>query len=225
MAEIDARLTREIHEAGLAGGIVFSWLDEWFKHTWVTIDLEQPAERTRLWHNVMDAEQNYGLLGEYAGNSATPEPGGDPSRWRATLPLLERHGGPVALRVGADPSYLYLALEGRLTPTCATSWASTPTDTNAERQRCRVCRSRAMSGLSSRSCCATPPRPNSWWRRGTTHTSDRAPATVRRRSMRFTTNPRRWRWGGLGGAGIHSSSPPTGGASAATGTPIRPEEQ
>jgi tetratricopeptide (TPR) repeat protein len=111
MATIDARLTREIREAGLAGGIVFAWLDEWFKHTWVTVDLELPAERTRLWHNVMDAEQNYGLLGEYAGSAdATPEPGGDLARWRA-LSLLERSDA-VGVRVGTDPSYLYIALEG-----------------------------------------------------------------------------------------------------------------
>ena len=111
MAAIDVRLTREIREAGLAGGIVFAWLDEWFKHTWVTIDLELPAERTRLWHNVMNAEQNYGLLGEYAGAAdATPVPGGDTARWRA-LPLLDRNDS-IALRVGADPAYLYLVLEG-----------------------------------------------------------------------------------------------------------------
>jgi len=111
MAAIDVRLTREIREAGLAGGIVFAWLDEWFKHTWVTIDLELPAERTRLWHNVMDAEQNYGLLGEYAGAAdATPQPGGDAARWRG-LPLVERSGA-IALRVGADPSYLYIVLDG-----------------------------------------------------------------------------------------------------------------
>lgn len=111
MAEIDARLTREIRDAGAAGGILFSWLDEWFKHTWVTIDLEVPAARTRLWHNVEDAEQHYGLLGEYAGPSpGTPEPGGDPKAWEA-LPLV---GGrdALTLRVGADPSYLYLALAG-----------------------------------------------------------------------------------------------------------------
>jgi hypothetical protein len=59
----------------------------------------------------MDAEQNYGLLGEYAGAAdATPEPGGDAARWRA-LPLLEQ-GDCVALRVGADPSYLYVVLDG-----------------------------------------------------------------------------------------------------------------
>jgi len=111
MASIDARLTREVRAAGAAGGVLFAWLDEWFKHTWVTTDLEVPAERTRLWHNLENAEQNYGLLGEYAGPAdATPEPGGDPAVWQA-LPLLER-GAALALRVGADPSYLYVALAG-----------------------------------------------------------------------------------------------------------------
>jgi tetratricopeptide (TPR) repeat protein len=111
MAQLDARLTREVRESGAAGGILFAWLDEWFKHTWVTIDLEVPAERTRLWHNVEDAEQHYGLLGEYAGPlDSTPELGGDASRWRALAELAR--DGTLALRVGADPSYLYVALEG-----------------------------------------------------------------------------------------------------------------
>src|SRR5205814_4098548 len=44
MAEIDARLTREVRAAGAAGGVLFAWLDEWFKHTWVTIDLEVRSE-------------------------------------------------------------------------------------------------------------------------------------------------------------------------------------
>src|SRR5437867_7151749 len=113
MAEIEARLTREVRAAGAAGGVLFAWLDEWFKHTWVTIDLEVPAERSRLWHNMEDAEQHYGLMGEYAGASAdaTPEPGGDPAVWQA-LPVLAG-GDSLVLRVGADPSYLYVALAGR----------------------------------------------------------------------------------------------------------------
>src|SRR5438034_473249 len=113
MADIDARLTREVRAAGAAGGVLVAWLDEWFKHTWVTIDLEVPAERSRLWHNVEDAEQHYGLMGEYGGASgdATPAPGGDPAVWRA-LPVLAR-ADSLVLRVGADPSYLYVALAGR----------------------------------------------------------------------------------------------------------------
>src|SRR3989449_2105617 len=52
-------------------------------------------------------------MGEYAGASAdaTPQPGGDPAVWRA-LPVLAR-GDSLVLRVGADPSYLYVALAGR----------------------------------------------------------------------------------------------------------------
>lgn len=112
MAAFDVRLTSEIREAGLAGGVLFSWLDEWFKHNWPVIDLEAPADRTRLWHNAMDAEQSYGLLGEYAGDSATlPVLGGDPGRWLA-LQVLQ-HDDRITLRVGADAAYLYLALEDR----------------------------------------------------------------------------------------------------------------
>jgi len=108
MAEIDVRLTREIRDAGLAGGILFAWLDEWFKHSWVVIDLEAPPERTPHWHNVMGPEQHYGLLGQYAGLATRPTPGGPPAAWRALRELAR--DGALTLRVGADPAYLYVAL-------------------------------------------------------------------------------------------------------------------
>ncbi|HSR92953.1 MAG TPA: hypothetical protein VLK88_16735 [Gemmatimonadales bacterium] len=116
MARIDARLTREIKEAGAAGGIVFAWIDEWFKKNWIVIDYEIPLENTRQWHNVMDAEQNYGLLGMYAGEEErTPVPGGILSRWLALEPFVTdstaQEGAPRVLRVGSDESYLYLAVE------------------------------------------------------------------------------------------------------------------
>lgn len=116
MAAIDARLTREIREAGLAGGIIFAWLDEWFKKNWIVIDYEIPLENTRQWHNMMDAEQNYGILGMYAGDAATtPELGGDVTRWRALDELASAPGAtearPGRLRAGSDESYLYLAVE------------------------------------------------------------------------------------------------------------------
>lgn len=110
MADQDVRLTREIHEAGLAGGILFAWQDEWFKHNWVVIDLELPRDRTRLWDNTMDAEQQYGLLGHYPGNAVHPSPelGGDPAPWKALAPVGD--SGGVTLRAGSDEGYLYLAL-------------------------------------------------------------------------------------------------------------------
>jgi len=112
MAAIDARLTREIHESGAAGGILFSWMDEWFKRNWVVIDFEIPLENTRQWSNVMDAEQHYGLLGQYGGRAgATPEPGGAPARWLALPKIGSGSGTLKALRAGSDPAYVYLTLE------------------------------------------------------------------------------------------------------------------
>jgi hypothetical protein len=116
MAAIDARLTREIQQAGAAGSILFAWLDEWFKKNWAVIDYEIPLENTRLWHNVMDAEQNYGILGEYAGNPlGTPRLGGNPQLWRA-LPLLQQAQTasgwtPRSLRVGSNESFVFIAAE------------------------------------------------------------------------------------------------------------------
>ncbi|MFL5402310.1 MAG: tetratricopeptide repeat protein [Gemmatimonadales bacterium] len=112
MAAIDARLTREIRQAGAAGSIVFAWMDEWFKKNWAVIDYEIPRENTRLWHNVMDAEQNYGILGQYAGSIQAPTLGGAPGRWRS-LPVIQegRAGALHRLRAAADESFLLVAVE------------------------------------------------------------------------------------------------------------------
>lgn len=116
MAAINSRLTREIRAAGAAGAMLFAWLDEWFKKNWVVTEYQIPAENTRLWRNVMDAEQNYGIMGMYAGDErATPRLGGDPERWRR-MTLVQRaadpgSSGPRRLWAGADESFYYLAAE------------------------------------------------------------------------------------------------------------------
>ena len=116
MASINTRLTREIRESGAAGAILFAWMDEWFKKNWAVIEYEIPVDNTRLWHNVMDAEQHYGIMGMYAGTAgASPRLGGDPERWRA-LTLVQGGSdssgwGPRRLRAGADESFYYLAVE------------------------------------------------------------------------------------------------------------------
>ncbi|NNG15934.1 MAG: hypothetical protein HKM89_05575 [Gemmatimonadales bacterium] len=115
MAAIDARLTREIKESGAAGGILFAWLDEWFKHNWAVIDLEIPAGHNPRWLNVMDAEQQYGILGMYPGDSgATPVLGGDPAVW-SNLSIVQQteamaQDSATTLHVGGDEAFLYLAL-------------------------------------------------------------------------------------------------------------------
>lgn len=114
MAAIDARLAREIRESGAAGGIVFAWIDEWFKKNWVVANFETPAEHDPRWHNVMDPEENYGILGQYSGTATRPVPGGEAARWVTGEPIDRRTGGlrysPEAVHLQADAAYLYVAV-------------------------------------------------------------------------------------------------------------------
>jgi hypothetical protein len=54
------RMYRNIYDSRYCGGIVFSWMDEWFKTTWITNPLS--SKNRRLWHYVTSAENNYGLI-------------------------------------------------------------------------------------------------------------------------------------------------------------------
>jgi len=57
------RMLNTMEEANCGGGMVFAFMDEWFKRTWVTDAFDYPAERRILWHNITAAEQNFGLIG------------------------------------------------------------------------------------------------------------------------------------------------------------------
>ncbi|MFT3738652.1 MAG: T9SS type A sorting domain-containing protein [Breznakibacter sp.] len=61
--ENNIRLFDNILEAGCGGGIMFAWIDEWFKRTWITDPMDFLADRRILWQNITAAEQNFGLLG------------------------------------------------------------------------------------------------------------------------------------------------------------------
>lgn len=56
------RLLDNIKEEDCAGGIQFSWIDEWFKRTWITDPIDYNPEARVNWHNITSAEQNYGLI-------------------------------------------------------------------------------------------------------------------------------------------------------------------
>lgn len=111
-ARINARLTREIHAAGAAGAGLFAIIDEWFKKNWLVIDFEQPLERNRLWLNVLDAEQNYGVIAMRPGvRDSTITVDGDLRDWGGRGRLFAAdHGALRALHVTHDEAWVYLAL-------------------------------------------------------------------------------------------------------------------
>lgn len=59
--KINKRLFQSIVSEGFAGGIVFSWQDEWFKRTWNTMDYDDPNRRP-YWANLQTNEQRFGLI-------------------------------------------------------------------------------------------------------------------------------------------------------------------
>ena len=114
-AKMEVRLAAEIREVGAGGAIIFAWMDEWFKRNWFSMAFALPAERARLWHNMLSPEQHYGLLALRPGAEVTtPLPGGDAARWHA-LPTLQSGrlfgADSATLRVGNDEGFVYIALE------------------------------------------------------------------------------------------------------------------
>lgn len=61
--DCDIRMYGNMLEAGCGGGVMFAWIDEWFKRTWITDPMDFLMDRRIIWHNITAAEQNFGLLG------------------------------------------------------------------------------------------------------------------------------------------------------------------
>jgi hypothetical protein len=57
------RMLENISDANCGGGVMFAWIDEWFKRTWITDPMDFLMDRRIIWHNIVAAEQNFGLIG------------------------------------------------------------------------------------------------------------------------------------------------------------------
>jgi len=107
--EQDARMFRDIHDSGCAGGMLFAWIDEWFKKNWLVIDDEVPLERKPLWYNVEDAEENYGLIAYHPGAAGPAiRIDGKAGDWAQVPDYLA--GPDLRLKVLADEGWLNLGL-------------------------------------------------------------------------------------------------------------------
>lgn len=118
-----ARMTRNLAEAGWAGGLISEWQDQWYRASWLTRPLAIPPERQLLWNNRLDPDQGFGLW--------TYDPAGEAqffssfTGWNAAPPLYVKDRGPAqslpdgwdaertlrSLKVSSDAAFVYLRLE------------------------------------------------------------------------------------------------------------------
>ncbi|TBL72498.1 hypothetical protein EYB31_29100 [Paenibacillus thalictri] len=111
--QINASLLQDIAGAGMAGGIVFSWQDEWFKRTWNTMHFEIPQTRRKMWTNVLTNEQHFGIVAELSGKDGPLKIDGDASDWQALkeddkMKLPGTYPGWKSIWMTHDEAYVYI---------------------------------------------------------------------------------------------------------------------
>ncbi|GAB6169493.1 hypothetical protein JCM1393_19530 [Clostridium carnis] len=107
-AEIIRELYEDILKENMAGAVVFSWQDEWFKRSWNTNELVD-LERAAYWSDEQTNEQFYGLLAFDPGKEKTKSyPDGNVEEWENKKATVEDE--KVKLYIDSDERYLYFRI-------------------------------------------------------------------------------------------------------------------
>ncbi|AXI00208.1 family 2 glycosyl transferase [Sporosarcina sp. PTS2304] len=107
--EMLLHMLRDMHTADLAGGIAFSWQDEWFKRTWNNNDLDVRDSRP-FWSNTQTNEQHFGLLAFDPGEAASrTDIDGKVSDW--TADSLFYTDDRKQMFVKSDEAYVYIRVD------------------------------------------------------------------------------------------------------------------
>ncbi|SFC33084.1 hypothetical protein SAMN04488102_10523 [Alkalibacterium subtropicum] len=105
---IDVRLFEDIRHQGAAGGILFTWQDEWFKRTWNTMKLDDP-DRRPYWSNMQTNEQHFGLLSFETHKKPLD---GSRDKWQAEEISAEKEDGLLhSISASHDEAYLYFMID------------------------------------------------------------------------------------------------------------------
>ncbi|PYV16809.1 MAG: hypothetical protein DMG21_10545 [Acidobacteria bacterium] len=91
-----------MYDAGAAGGIIFEWLDEWFRRSWIVHNFETPVDRKPFWFDFMDPAEGYGLMAAEPHGAQTHRLTGEPSEpgWTNLYTDLKAAGGSIFQKVG-----------------------------------------------------------------------------------------------------------------------------
>lgn len=109
--EINVKMMKTIGETGLAGEVLFSWFDEWFKNNRLFVPYHLPPERRAFWFNAQNAEQTFGLLGMYPGYpSKKCTLSGNNQEWDEAQVL---YAGAVQCKAMSDEGFLYIQLKSK----------------------------------------------------------------------------------------------------------------
>lgn len=107
--EILLDMFHSIFEENYAGGILFTWQDEWFKRTWNNVNFDI-ADRRPFWSNIQTVEQCFGLLAFDPGEGERKVyVDGDTREWAGKTPVVSTDQG--SLYAESDERYLYLMAE------------------------------------------------------------------------------------------------------------------
>ena len=100
---------RDIVASGCAGAVVFSWQDEWFKHSWNTMSAVN-LDSAPYWSDYQSAMQYYGLLSFDPGaEESICIVNGDRSEWSDDSVVSD--DGDLRLSMMYDEKFIYFLVE------------------------------------------------------------------------------------------------------------------
>ena len=105
---MDEFMLNNIYEEGYAGGLVFTWQDEWFKRTWNTMDFDIP-DRRAYWSNTQTNEQEFGVLAFEPGEKESIcYVDGNINDWRKDKPIVSTDNSKLYIK--SDEQYVYFLM-------------------------------------------------------------------------------------------------------------------
>ncbi len=112
-ADANVKVYHALVDSGAAGAIIFEWMDEWFKRTWMTNPTMQPQSRGRLWFDVVSPEESFGIVSYYPVPGQSVRIDGDAADWSSkAFVAAQSPSSPIRkVRVSHDPAFLFIHIE------------------------------------------------------------------------------------------------------------------